>query len=119
MLKGVLLVFVPIGLACLDFAAGASAIYRGADLALPAIVLTVGGVLLVYAAIRAVGSGVFASFGKEAKEKDVPLNVEPSIQKGHAKAALIFLAAGVAVTALGLVLGGEPLLDIVASVLSA
>jgi hypothetical protein len=119
MLKGVLLVFVPIGLACLDFAAGASAIYRGADLAFPAIVLAVGGVLLAYAAVRAVGSGVFASFDKEAREKNVATKVDPAIQKAHMKAALVFLAAGVAVTALGLLLGGKPLLDIVSSVLSA
>jgi hypothetical protein len=119
MIKGILLVFVPIGIACLAFATGGTALAFGDGLLVPSLILFVGGVFCAMAGVRAVGSGVFASFTSEAEKRGLKHEIDPAEQKAHFRRALIYAVVGIVIIVVGMLVGGSAMWECMTSVLSA
>jgi zinc transporter ZupT len=119
MLIAVLTVFVPLALACLSFAVVGQAYLAGLGVSLPLVLTAAAGLLFVWAAVQAIGSGVFASMNKEARDRGLTAPVDQEDEKSKRRASFQWLAAGAVVLAVALVLDFHTLVALAARVLSA
>lgn len=110
--RALALCLLPILLACLSFALAFEAAMAALSIVC-VICLFAAAALFVMGCIRMVGSQMFGSFRRELQQREGSENViEQEQVTGRTRSAWVLCAAGAVLLALGFVIGGEPLVNI-------
>lgn len=114
--RSLALVLIAILAACLALALAFQALMMA--LWVPCVVLVVAGGVLVASCVNLIGAVVWRSYARDIREGGKELSFDPSLIARKSHLGLTLLVVGAALLAVGLFLGGSPLLRFTAALLS-